>query len=106
MGQRGCRVLGWIVVALAIAGLGGPGTAQAARPGHRCDEVVVPMRDGVRLHGWLDAVQPTSARPLFVTFSSYSNQQDGSGGAATGGGCGAGYTTARSRRTCSTGPTT
>ncbi|MCI0353611.1 MAG: CocE/NonD family hydrolase, partial [Acidobacteria bacterium] len=46
----------------------------AAEPGERiCDEVLIEMDDGVRLHGWASRVAPDGPRPVLLFLTPYRN---------------------------------
>src|SRR3954471_14732967 len=48
-------------------------TAHAARSERACGQVLLPMKDGVRLHGWVNREDPVTPRPVLLTISSYQN---------------------------------
>lgn len=45
-----------------------------------CGQVLLPMADGVRLHGWVNREEPMVARPVLLTISSYQNSNCPGGG--------------------------
>ena len=48
-----------------------PASASAAEP--RCEEVLIPLSDGTRLHGWLRHGKVEGKRPVFWTTTPYTN---------------------------------
>lgn len=59
-----------LVTALAITLLP-PVNAVAEQPVRLCSETLVPMSDGVRLHGWVSRMSPEQPRPTLLMIHSY-----------------------------------
>src|SRR3954452_7546399 len=69
----GTAIVRWCVAALiACAVLGSPAPSRAAETTARiCDEQVLPMSDGVRLHAWVSRLAPDQRRPVLFMMDSY-----------------------------------
>ncbi|HWL44767.1 MAG TPA: CocE/NonD family hydrolase [Ilumatobacter sp.] len=66
-------------LALGVASVVSAGTASGDEPvgGARlCDEVLVEMSDGVRLHAWVSRLAPDQARPVLLEIESYNVPSD------------------------------
>lgn len=61
-----------LAVVLGVALACSAATAGAAVP-RTCDQVLLPMHDGVRLHGWVNHEKVAAPRPVLLTISSYQN---------------------------------
>src|SRR3954447_17143641 len=61
-------------LALVLAALLALAPTAHADPAKRaCGQVLLPMSDGVRLHGWVNREDPQTPRPVLLTISSYQN---------------------------------
>jgi uncharacterized protein len=59
-------------VLAAVCAFASPTAARAAETGQRlCDEQVIPMSDGVRLHAWVSRLAPDQRRPVLFMMDSY-----------------------------------
>src|SRR3954453_9297298 len=56
---------------VAAAGLAAPAHADPTK--RACGQVLLPMHDGVRLHGWVNREDPQAPRPVLLTITSYQN---------------------------------
>ena len=62
-----------ILVIVLAAALVGASSAAADPATRSCGQVLLPMSDGARLHGWVNREEPVVRRPVLLTISSYQN---------------------------------
>ena len=61
-----------VLAVLTLAAAACP-PAQADVAKRACSQVLRPMKDGVRLHGWVNREDPVRPRPVLLTITSYTN---------------------------------
>ena len=70
------RRLGWLLAAVLVAALLAP-AAVAQEADQLCDELLVDVSDGVRLHTWVRRVPPDQPRPVLIEMESYARPDNG-----------------------------
>src|SRR4051812_5505336 len=64
----------WRAALFMLVGLGVITAPAHADPAKRsCGQGLLPMKDGVRLHGWVNREDPVTPRPVLLTITSYQN---------------------------------
>lgn len=79
MRARAYRTVGALVAVTALAATTAiptpPADADAA-PARRCEQALIQMDDGVRLHAWISRLDPDTPKPVLFEFESYNVPSD------------------------------